>query len=421
MTLLEDAHAMAGDLAVLRHALHAEPEIGLDLPRTQEKVLAALEGLPLEVSTGTGTTSVTAVLRGTARAAGGSDGPVVLLRGDMDALPVQEAVALPYTSRVEGAMHACGHDLHTSMLVGAARLLAQHRDRLHGDVVLMFQPGEEGWDGAGVMLREGVLRAAGRPVDAAFALHVFSAQVPQGHFVSRAGTVMSASDDLYVTVRGAGGHGSMPYLAKDPVTAISAMVTALQTMVTREFDVFDPVVVTVGSLHAGTRNNVIPETAAFEATIRTFSPTARERLAESVHRVLRGTAAAHGVEVEVDYRAGYPLTVADAEETARVARTVGEVFGPERYHTLEHPLCGSEDFSRVLDAVPGGFVGLGAVPADLDPARAPSNHSPHARYDDAVLADGAALYAELALRRAADGPRPSLPGTAATQTGETHG
>lgn len=404
--VLEDARAMAGELTELRHALHTDPEIGLELPRTQEKVLAALDGLPLEISTGKRTTSVTAVLRGTAMAPGGpGEPPVVLLRGDMDALPVQEAADVPYASRTAGAMHACGHDLHTVMLVGAARLLSRHRDRLYGDVVLMFQPGEEGWDGAGVMLDEGVLEAAGRPVHAAYALHVFSGLVPRGRFVSRSGTIMSASDALHVTVRGAGGHGSTPHLAADPVPAVSAMVTGLQTMVTREFDVFDPVVLTVGSLHAGTRRNVIPETAAFEATVRTFSEASRARVMEAAPRVLRGIAAAHGVEAEVEYAAEYPLTTTDADETAHVARTVGEVFGEDRYRPLEHPLGGSEDFSRVLGAVPGAFVGLGAVPAGVDPARAPFNHSPYARFDDAVLPDGAALYAELALRRLGELPR----------------
>ncbi|MGH3627763.1 MAG: M20 metallopeptidase family protein, partial [Sciscionella sp.] len=225
MSIHENATAMAGDLAVLRHALHQEPEIGLDLPRTQEKVLEALDGLPLEITTGTDTTSVTAVLRGQAAHAHGA----VLLRGDMDALPVQERTDLPWRSRVDGAMHACGHDLHIAMLVGGARLLCAERERLAGDVVFMFQPGEEGWDGASVMLREGVLDAAGRRVDAAFGMHVFSATVPAGRFVTRAGTMLAGSDELDVVVHGAGGHGSAPARAKDPVTAVAEMVTALQT------------------------------------------------------------------------------------------------------------------------------------------------------------------------------------------------
>jgi hippurate hydrolase len=395
MAVLADAMQMRDDLAVLRHALHAEPEIGLDLPRTQQKVLAALAGLPLEITTGTRTTSVTAVLRGT----GASGHGTVLLRGDMDALPVQEKADLPWRSTIDGAMHACGHDLHTTMLVGAARLLSAHRDRLHGDVVLMFQPGEEGCDGAAVMLAEGVLDAAGRRPDAAYALHVFSATQPLGRFVTRSGAILSASDTLDVTVHGAGGHGSTPARAKDPVVPVAEMITALQTMVTRQFDIFDPAVLSVGSLHAGSARNVIPDTASFAATVRTFSRAAQERMSHAVPRLLRGIAAAHGVDVDVRYAAGYPLTVNDAGETAFAAATIDEVFGGGRHAGLANPYNGSEDFSRVLAEVPGSFIGLGATPAGIDPETAPFNHSPYARYDDAVLPDGAALYAELALRR----------------------
>ena len=391
---------MAGDLTQLRHALHKQPEVGLDIPRTQEKVLSALQGLPLEVLTGTGTTSVTAVLRGAGPdEAGDRPAPVVLLRGDMDALPVQESTGLEFTSQVDGAMHACGHDLHTSMLVGAARLLSHHRDRLSGDVVFMFQPGEEGWDGASVMIEEGVLDAAGPRVSAAFGMHVFSALEPTGQILTRPDVMLSASDGLFVTVQGEGGHGSTPHLAKDPVTAVAEMVTALQTMVTRQFSPFDPVVVTVGSLHAGTRRNVIPETATFEATIRTFSAESRVRMAVAVPRLLEGIASAHGVQVEVRHEDEYPLTINDRDETRFAAGVITEVFGEQRHTELAQPLAGSEDFSRVLDLVPGSFIGLGAVPAGVDPASAPFNHSPRATFDDAVLADGAALYAELAVRR----------------------
>ena len=404
-TLRADAAALAPDLTDLRHALHADPEVGLVLPRTQQRVLDALADLPLEVHTGTRTTSVTAVLRG--GAPGATRGPVVLLRADMDALPVQEDSGLAFASRTAGAMHACGHDLHTTMLVGAAHLLARHREALAGDVVLVFQPGEEGWDGAGVMLEEGLLAVAGRPVDSALALHVFSSLVPRGRFVTRPGPVLSASDGLFVTVRGAGGHGSTPHRAKDPVVAVAEMVTALQTMVTRQFDVFDPVVVTVGALHAGTRRNVIPDTATFEATVRTFSAAARETMTTAVPRLLHGIAAAHGVDVDVRYEAEYPVTVTDPDETAFAARILGDLFGPERHATLPHPLSGSEDFSRVLEQVPGSFVGLGAVPPGLDPETAPFNHSPQARFDDAVLPDGALAYAEFALRRTALPPVPA--------------
>src|SRR5580700_4215134 len=230
----DDAEAIAGDLRQLRRAIHREPEIGNDLPRTQEKVLAALDGLPLEVTTGTGLSSVTAVLRG------GQPGPAVLLRGDMDALPITERTGLDYASAVTGVMHACGHDLHTAMLAGAARLLSARQAELPGNVIFMFQPGEEGQAGAAHMITEGVLDAAGgRPV-AAYALHAASAQFPPGMFATRPGSMMAAADILDVTVRGHGGHASQPHLAQDPIPAACEMVTALQT-VTRRFDVFDPV------------------------------------------------------------------------------------------------------------------------------------------------------------------------------------
>ncbi|KHL04260.1 M20 metallopeptidase family protein [Sinomonas humi] len=419
MELTAEARGLRGELNQWRHALHQEPEIGLDLPRTQEKVLAAIDALGFEVSTGTDTTSVTAVLRGTAgetsddggapssssapsigEPASSSERPVVLLRADMDALPVQERTGVDFTSRIDGAMHACGHDLHTSMLLGAATLLADNRHRLAGDVVFMFQPGEEGYDGASVMVREGVLDAAGRRVDAAFGMHVFSSMAPHGQFVTRPGVMMSASDGLFVTVRGAGGHGSAPHTAKDPVTVAAEMVLALQTMVTRQFDMFDPVVVTVGRLAAGTKRNVIPETAEFDATIRTFSDAHRERMQTVIPRLLEGIAHAHGLEVEVRYAAEYPLTVTDQAETEFAESAISELFDG-RHARLVQPLSGSEDFSRVLAEVPGSFIGLSAVPAGVDFATSAFNHSPFATFDDAVLADGAALYAQLALAKTA--------------------
>ncbi|WP_035795029.1 M20 metallopeptidase family protein [Kitasatospora mediocidica] len=393
MSLHDDALALAPDLVRLRHDLHRIPELGLDLPRTQERVLRALEGLPLEVSQGSALSSVTAVLRG------GLPGPVVLLRADMDALPVVEKAPVPFAA-TNGAMHACGHDLHTAMLAGAAQLLAARREQLRGDVVFMFQPGEEGWDGAGAMLAEGVLDAAGRRPVAGYALHVASAMA-HGEFHSRRGPILAASAALNVTVHGSGGHGSVPHRAKDPIPAACEMVTALQTMVTRRFDVFDPVVVTVGLLQAGTQRNIIPESARFEATVRTFSAEAHSRVADIVVELVRAIAAAHGLRAEVEYLPGYPVTVTDGGETDFLADTVREVFGEERFQLMPNPMTGSEDFSRVLDAVPGSFAWLGAAPKGTDPDALPLNHSPYAQFDDAVLPEGAALYAELASRRLA--------------------
>ncbi|MEN8584410.1 M20 family metallopeptidase [Burkholderia sp. RS01] len=405
MPIAADAREMQGDIARLRHDLHRGPEIGLHLPRTQEKVLQALDGLPYEITLGKDTTSVTAVLRGgaTGGAANVTPGsaPAVLLRADMDGLPVQEKTGVDYTSTVDGAMHACGHDLHTSMLAGAATLLAERRHRLAGDVVLMFQPGEEGFDGASYMIREGVLDASGRRVDAAYGMHVFSSLEPHGTFCTKPGVMLSASDGLVVTVLGAGGHGSTPHAAKDPVTAAAEMVTALQVMVTRQFNMFDPVVLSVGVLQAGTKRNVIPETARIEATIRTFSDESRQRMMDSVPRLLQGIAAAHGLDVHVDYQQEYPLTITDEAETHTAETVIARLFGESRLSRWATPLGGSEDFSRVLAEVPGTFIGLSAVPPGTDHATSPFNHSPYATFDDGVLADGAALYAELAISRLA--------------------
>jgi amidohydrolase len=396
MALYDEACAVSAELSELRHSLHQEPEIGLDLPRTQAKVLAALDGLPLEITLGKGLSSVTAVLRS------GQPGTTVLLRGDMDALPVTERTGLPYASQVDGAMHACGHDLHTTMLAGTARLLAAHRGDFAGDVIFMFQPGEEGNFGARLMIEEGVLDAAGERPAAAYALHVMS-DVRAGMIYSKPGPMLAGADVLTVTVRGRGGHGSAPHRAADPIPAACEMVTALQTFVTRNFDVFDPVVITVGSFHAGTKDNVIPDDATFQATIRTFSAANRVKVKDGSARLARDVAAAHGLTADVDYMDGYPVTVNHAAETAFAEHAACALFGRDRFRAMEHPIGGAEDFSYVLDRVPGAFLFLGACPADRAPEAAAYNHSAEAVFDDSVLSDGTALLAELALRRLAGG------------------
>jgi amidohydrolase len=395
--LRDEAAAIAADLTELRRSIHAEPELGLDLPRTQRKVLDALSELPVDVSVGDGLSSVTAVLRGA------RPGPTVLLRADMDALPVTERSGVSYAARLPGVMHACGHDLHTAMLAGAARLLAGRQHELAGSVIFMFQPGEEGSGGARLMVEQGVLDAAGtRPV-AAYALHVASGLLPLGLVASRAGTILAAADTLHVTVHGRGGHGSQPHHAADPVPAACEIVLALQTMVTRRFDVFDPVVVTVGSFHAGTADNVIPDDAQLHATVRSWSPAAREAIKDAAPRLARDIATAHGLMATADYEDGYPVTVNDADEVAFAEQTVADALGPGRFVTAPNPIPGAEDFSYVLAEVPGAYLMLGAVPSSANPLTAPFNHSAAAVFDDAALPDGTALYAELALRRLARG------------------
>jgi amidohydrolase len=391
------AGELAGELRDVRHALHRHPELGLDLPTTQGVVTDALSGLDMEIERGRGCTSVTAVIRGEAATRRDAERPVVLLRADMDALPVQEATGEDFASVLPGRMHACGHDLHTSMLVGAARILASQRAELPGDVVLMFQPGEELHDGAAVMIAEGVLDAAGRRPDAAWALHVQSAAIPPpGVFGSLPGPMMSACSELHVTVHGAGGHASAPHLAHDPVPATCEMVLGLQTVLSRSISGLRPVVVTVGEIHAGTKPSVISPEARFGATVRCFDAAVARDIERVLTRYCRAVAEAHGLTATVEFVDQYPVTVND-EGAVRQAKAVVDEMFRDRWLAMTEPFTGSEDFSRVLEAVPGAMLFLGACPPDLDPVLAPNNHSPYARFSDDALAPGAAVYAALAI------------------------
>src|SRR5215218_6002185 len=284
-TLRDEARDLLDDMVSIRRTLHQWPELGNDLPVTRETVLSALESLPLDITLHETTSGVVGLLTG-------KPGPTVLLRGDMDALPMPEDTGLDFASDVPGAMHACGHDTHVAMLVGAARLLSERQAELPGRVVFMFQPGEEGWGGARVMLEEGVLEAAGSPVDSAYAMHI-TTHYESGVVAVRRGPTMAAADTLHITVTGRGRHASNPAEALDPIPVACAIVQAIQTMVTREVSVFDPAVVTIAKIVAGTTDNVIPETAELAGTMRTLSEANRTRVKESLHRLVPAIAAAH--------------------------------------------------------------------------------------------------------------------------------
>ncbi len=388
---LAEAQEIQDELVTLRRRFHQEPEIGLDLPKTQAKILAALDGLGLEVTTGKSLTSVTAVLRGA------KSDKTVLLRADMDALPVTELADLPYKSQIDGAMHACGHDLHVSMLIGAAKLLVKNKSQLNGDVVFMFQPGEEGFDGAGHMIKEGVLTASGRKADSTYGIHVSSSSTPTGAFTTKGGTMMASADEIHVTVLGMGGHGSQPHTAKDPIPVAAEMVSALQLMITRSFDAFDPVVITVGQFHAGTKANIIPDTAEFQATIRTFSPENRVRIKTEAVRLCTSIAEGYGLKADVKVVEQYPVTVNNDSHAQFVGKVAAELFGKDAYMDMPHPIAGAEDYSRVLEAVPGSYMFLGAS-VDEDFMNSEVNHSPRAMFDDSVLYRGTAMLSELAVR-----------------------
>jgi|TARA_B110000914_G_scaffold24461_1_gene18332 hippurate hydrolase len=385
--LLEAAGTVAGDVVALRRNLHAEPELGLDNPRTQALVLDALDGLPLEVRTGTGLTSVVADL------VGATDGPTVLLRADTDALPMTEDTDLEFRSTIDGRAHACGHDAHTAMLVGAARVLAARRNELQGRVRFMFQPGEEGFAGARLMIDEGVLDN----VDRAFALHV-SPNQRVGTASCRPGPLLAGDTSITVTVRGHGGHASTPHLATDPIPATAAIITALQTTVTREVDVFDPAVLTIAHVVAGTTTNVIPETAFFEGTIRCISERTRARIREAVARTIRGVAEAHGCTVDIEMVDGYPVTLNDVGEAARFAEVCRATLGEDGHRLMPAPAMGGEDFSYVLQKVPGVMAFLGVCPAtEPNPRSAPSLHSNRMELNEDGLVHGIALHAAMAL------------------------
>ncbi|RBY94849.1 amidohydrolase [Blastococcus sp. TBT05-19] len=393
--LLSAAYNDADRTIDLRRRLHRRPEIGLQLPQTQAMVLEAFGDLPVEITTGKTTSSVVGVLRGA------RPGPTYLLRADMDALQVYEDTGLPFASEVPGAMHACGHDTHVAMLLGAARLLAERRDEIAGQVVFMLQPGEEGLHGARYMLEEGLLDVVpGAPVSGAFAMHTIST-MPSGSINVRPGPTMAAADQWRMTVQGRGGHASMPHTAADPVPVAAEIVLALQSMVTRRVDVFDPAVVTVAHIAAGSRDNVIPEIAFLEGTIRTLSAERRTDVVTAVQRVATHIAAAHEMTLVFEHLAGYPVTVNDPGAAAQVLENARELLGEPAALLMPAPMMGAEDFSYVLEQVPGAMAFLGACPPGVEPETAPANHSNLVVFDEEPLPAGVALYAQMALQNLA--------------------
>jgi hippurate hydrolase len=390
--LLDGARALHSDTLALRRALHRSPEVGLRLPQTQQRVLGELADLPLRVSTGTAVDSVVAVLDGA------RPGRTVLLRGDMDALPMPEDTGLEFASATPGTMHACGHDTHVAMLVGAARLLAARRDRIAGRVVFMFQPGEEGHFGARHMLDEGLLDLdAGEPVSAAFALHT-TTEYPTGTINVRPGPLLASSNVLEITVRGKGGHASAPHEALDPIPVACEIVQAIQTMVTRRFWVFDPVVVTIAQIVAGTTDNVIPEEARMLGTIRTLSDSSRTAVQEALAQLAEGVAGAHGCTATVTISEGYPATINDAGATELIRSTATDLIGADSVTVMDAPIMGAEDWSYVLQRVPGAMAFLGACPPGQRPGTPPGNHSNKVVFDEDAMPVGVATYAAVALR-----------------------
>ena len=396
-TLIEAARAIEPRIVALRRAIHAEPELGLDTPLTLHKVREELADLPLTWREGTSATGAVATLAGAAPDA--ANGRSVLLRGDMDALPMEEHTGLDFASSIPGRMHACGHDTHTAMLAGAARILAGKRDQLKGEVRFMFQPGEEGFHGARHMLEEGLLGGEehGPLPDAAFALHIMP-NSRHGVVAGREGAMLAAADQFDISVVGRGGHASMPHDTRDPVPAAAELVLALQSMVTRRFSAAEACVVTVSRLDAGSAHNVIANEAQLRGTIRTLSPERRRTIRTAMEEVATHVARAHGCEARISFEDGFPVTLNDARAIELGRQIARELGGEEGWHAMAHPIMGAEDFSYVLEKVPGAMFFLGVAEEGADWQNAFSIHSSHMMVDETVLPKGAAFLATCAAR-----------------------
>lgn len=386
-------------VVTLRRDIHADPEIGLDCRRTVAKIKAALTGLPLELREGPSTSGIVAILRG-----GDDNGRLVLLRGDMDALQMEEETGLPFASRNPGMMHACGHDAHTAMLVGAARALSARREQLPGTVAFMFQPGEEGYHGARFMIEDGLLDdvCPGRRPDAAFALHIWPT-IKRGVVVGKPGPLLASADTISATIIGRGGHAAMPHENLDPIPVACEIVMALQAHIARTVPVTDPAVLSITKVNAGTAHNIVPGSAEILGTLRTLSETRRRDVQEAFRRIVNHVAAAHGMIGEPRIEEGYPVTVNDERANDLVRRCVEELGGEGGWRELPAPVMGAEDFSYVLREIPGAMAFLGAAPEGSDPAGNPPLHNTRMIIDEEVLAKGVALHCSFAARFLASG------------------
>ena len=387
--LLQEASKYAQTLTEIRRDLHQIPEFGLNLPKTQQRILDSIHGLG-DIHLGKDLNSIGLVIKG------GKPGPTILLRADMDALSVKEETGLAYAS-TNGFMHACGHDLHMAAGVGAAHLLATHKDELSGTVVIWFQPGEEGHHGADVMIDEGFLELSGERPVAAYGLHVFTS-LPIGAIACKPGPLMASAGDLHVTFHGSGGHGSMPWLSKDPVTPMIEAISALQNMLNKRFDQFDPVILNVGWIRAGddATTNVIADSASFGATVRTFSEKNTKLLHELAPKLIHSIAEGFGMTATVEFGRATKVLVNDAAAVTRVEKVSKALVGEKGYIPMQVPMAGGEDFASIVHEVPGAFVFVGACPPEINHETASTNHSAKAMFDDSVLPLCASILAGLA-------------------------
>ena len=379
------------EVVATRRDLHEHPELGFEEERTAAMVAARLRELGFEVHAGIGKTGVVGVLRGA------RPGKTIMLRADMDGLPIDEENRVPYRSRTPVHMHACGHDGHVAMLLGAARVVAARKDEVAGTVCFLFQPAEEGKGGAKAMIEDGVLEKFG--IERAYGLHLASSH-PAGQVGVREGAFYASSDSIEITIEGKGGHGAAPHLSIDPVYVASQFVVAVQQIVSRNIDPIEPAVVTIGAIHGGTTHNVIPSRVTLMGTVRAFDADVRAKMAERIERVLRGICESSGATYAFEYLWRYPVTSNDAEQTRYVRALAERVAGGE--HVADVPkLMGAEDFSFFAERVPACFFTIGS---NGGPDSAWPHH--HARFDidESALQAGVRMMTALALDAPAHAP-----------------
>ena len=381
MQLLEAVKTEHAALTLLRRDIHAHPELAFNEHRTAELVASRLEAAGIETHRGIGRTGVVGVIRN------GSSSRSIGLRADMDALPMQERNDFAHQSRHAGCMHACGHDGHTTMLLGAAEHLARQRN-FDGTVVLIFQPAEEGGGGGREMLEDGLLERF--PIDSVYGMHNWPG-LPAGHFSVRSGAVMASTDRFDIEIMGQGAHAAMPHLGVDPVSAAAALVQALQTVVSRNVDPLEAAVLSVTKLHAGEAHNVIPDRANLAGTVRALSADVRAQVESAMQRICAGVGAALGVQVTLEYRQEYPVTVNTASEAALCAEVAATVAGAAAVRTDLKPSMGAEDFAYFLQQRPGAYVWLGNGPGEGGCML----HNPHYDFNDEVIPVGVTYWVRL--------------------------
>jgi amidohydrolase len=382
MPIINRVAEFSEEITEWRRHLHANPELDFDVHETAAFVVEKLKAFGVDsITTGIGKTGVVAVIKGRTD----TSGKIVGLRADMDALPILEATDAPYKSKVPGKMHACGHDGHTAMLLGAAKYLAETRN-FDGTVVLIFQPAEEGGGGGRVMCEDGLMARFG--IQEVYGMHNMPG-IPLGAFAIRTGAMMAAADRFDITVEGRGGHAARPHDCIDPVVAMSQLILALQTIASRTVNPLDSVVVSVSDVKAGDTYNVIPQRAVLRGTVRTLAKETRALAEQRIREIAAGIGAATGTTITVDYHKGYPVTVNHPDETEFAAKVAGSIAGVAKVDRTITPMMGAEDFSYMLEERPGAYILLG----NGDTAGV---HNPAYDFDDRAIAFGVSYWARLA-------------------------